>query len=182
MTKSIQQILDEQKKESKIHKASNYDIASNERSLDLSWKENNAKANKQLALDPEWKKANDEAMKKLAKDPKWLKTIRKIRIDQANDPNSNYSKAIAERTASQEWQEKNSTKNKLISSKQCVTPYGIFFSRADAAKHIFENNLLPTRKTETSVMAYLVAKFKNNINEYYYISKEEYICLTGKKI
>jgi len=147
-----------------------------------SWRQNSAKGNKERSQDPEWQKSNDAAMKKLAQDPEWLETIRKIRIDQANDPDSNFSKAVAERTASEDWQNKNAIKNRLLSSKQCVTPYGIFWSRADAAKYIFENNFLPTRKTESSVMALLVSKFKNNTKEYYYISKEEYIMLTGKEI
>lgn len=143
------------------------------------WLKNISEANRKNAKDPIALKNKTEANRKKAKDPKWIEAHKKA-VENNKNPDSNYSKAIAKRTADKEWRNKNSAKNKLISSKQCVTPYGVFWSRIGAAKYIFENNLIPTRKTETSLMSFLVCKFKNNPKEYYYISIEEYIMLTGK--
>lgn len=142
------------------------------------WLKNVSIANKRRANENiEWNRNVTEANKQKAKDPNWYNAVATANKQKAKDPNSAYSKAIQNRDESN-----NIKKNKLLSSKQCVTPYGVFWSRADAAKFIFENKIIPTRKTESSLMSLLAGKFKNNPKEYYYISKEEYIMLTGKEL
>ena len=144
------------------------------------WLENVTERNKQRSKDVNWIKNVSDANRKKAQDPGWIAS-RKKAAEKNKDPNSNYSKAIEKRTKSKEWQDKNSSKNKLLSSKQCITPYGIFWSRMDAGKYIFENNFQPTRKTLSSLMSWLISQFKNNPKEYYYITQEEYSFLTGKE-
>jgi hypothetical protein len=87
--KTIQQILDEQKKESKIYDASNQGIAAHERNFNPEWVESQLKANERkkgkswiLDLkknDPEaynaWKEKHDEISKEVGQRPEFRKKV-----------------------------------------------------------------------------------------------------------
>lgn len=61
-------------------------------------------------------------------------------------------------------------KNGKKKSKPLVTPDGVFSSRREAAKHY------------NHVDSWVGSQIQKNPLEWYYISKEEYILLTGKEI
>ena len=50
------------------------------------------------------------------------------------------------------------------------------------SNEIHLNRYLENRKTILSVKAFIRSKINSKSTEYYYISKEEYIMLTGKEI
>ena len=113
--------------------------------------------------DPKWKKHHDEINKKNMQSKHW-KNSHQIGVDK--------------RTADPAWNKANSEAR----MKPIITPFGVFRSLDSASEHIHNKALLPTRKTVISVKGYIRSRVKLPKKEYYYISKEEYILLTGKEI
>lgn len=130
-----------------------------QRDADVNWKQNNISRWK----DTNWKKAHDDKLKQTM---------------QTDYYKNNHSIGITKRTADPAWNKANS-ESKM---KPIVTPFGIFRSFTLAVEYIHSNNLVPTRKTLVSVKRYVGPKIKSSPKEYYYISREEYIMLTGKDI
>lgn len=109
---------------------------------------------KEVRSDPVWKQG-------------WMKTIE----ERDNNPEyrKNHLEGVAKRTASKEWQEKNNEARKKF-LKPIVTPFGIFISVKDAIEKIGKSE------------GWLMTQRKRFPQEYYLISQEEYIMLTGKDI
>jgi hypothetical protein len=72
------------------------------------------------------------------------------------------------------------SKNKLAKAgwQPIHTPYGVFNSRLSAAEYFFKNNL-SSCKVVPSILVWLSKKLKKEPDHYYYITREEYIKLTG---
>ena len=66
-------------------------------------------------------------------------------------------------------------------SRPIVTPMGVFASKKIAAE-FYINNQQTTRKTIVSCVAWFDYQIKHFQSEFYFISREEYIILTGKDI
>lgn len=62
-----------------------------------------------------------------------------------------------------------------------VTPMGVFASKKIAAE-FYINNQFTTRKTLVSCVAWVDYQIKHSQSKFYFISREEYIILTGKEI
>lgn len=125
------------------------------------------------------------------KDPKWLEAVtignrnKRLDIEHVAKMDRMYK--------SKEWKEshlkgvqsiegrKNHQRGVLLkTAKPIITNQGIFISQIEAVKYILDNNILPTRKTLQSVSNWLRSQIKSNPKEYYHISIEEYVVLTGK--
>jgi hypothetical protein len=66
-----------------------------------------------------------------------------------------------------------------LANSRCIkTPFGVFLSKKNAIQFAFENKLTP-RSTLGSIRVYLSQCLKDDCKNYYYITKEEYIRLTG---
>lgn len=158
-TKSIQQILDEQRQTSDIYKTSNLQISISERNLDPNYHI----LNTSRWQDLEWKKLHDDKIRKTM---------------QTDDYKNSHAIGVAKRTLDPEWNEA----NRKARLKPIVTPYGIFNSLDSASNEIHSNKYLENRKTMLSVKAFIRSKINSKSTEYYYITKEEYIMLTGQEI
>jgi hypothetical protein len=66
-------------------------------------------------------------------------------------------------------------------SRPLVTPQGVFVSKKIAAEFYLENNLT-TRTTLVSCICWVDYQIKHFQSKFYFISREEYIMLTGKEI
>jgi hypothetical protein len=149
-------------------------------------------------------KANDDARKKLDEILKGLMTDKKMsqsdkRLLATNNRSEDWYKTTAERNR------KNAT-NETINNKirnthagkrytfltkesieklakagwqPIVTPQGIFACKKHADDHYFKNNLTPC-KVLGSVSIWIRRTMKQIPDQYYHITKEEYIMLTGK--
>tara|TARA_R110000868_G_scaffold15887_1_gene72003 strand:- start:8 stop:475 length:468 start_codon:yes stop_codon:yes gene_type:complete len=113
--------------------------------------------------DIEWKKTHDDVVKKTMESKYWKDA---------------HQKGVTKRTADPAWNEA----NRKARFKPIVTPFGVFNSLDSATEYVYNNKLLPTRHTIPSIKNYIRSKTKLQPKEYYYISKEEYIMLTGKEI
>ena len=113
--------------------------------------------------DPKWKEQHDDVVKKTMQSKHWK---------------DNHQKGVEKRTADPAWNKANSEAR----MKPIITPFGTFRSLDSATEYVHNNKLLPTRQTYVSVKACLRSKLKIEPKEYYYISKEEYMMLTGKEI
>jgi hypothetical protein len=171
--KSIQQILDEQRKQSELFKKSNHQIqtiiANKEKATNPEWLEANKKAsdrrwatsehrakinaaNKAKAKDPNWRESNQKGS-----DKRWATEGHRQKVDAANkakakDPN--WLKAVAESNAAK--------------ARFQVTPQGVFKSSRDAiaASGVNKNKFRELKKLFPDL--------------YFNITREQYIEMIGK--
>jgi hypothetical protein len=105
--------------------------------------------------------------RELATRKDWIEKVEKLNKDKRLDEEhiKRHQTAIDKRTQDPDWKQKQAER-----SKPMVTPDGIFGSRKEAAEFY---------QVKTPVMNYYMKKYPT---EYFYISQEEYIMLTGKDI
>lgn len=129
-----------------------------------------------LRNDPDWMKKKSETSQRLAKDPEWNRKREEghARARATEEYQENYKAGMAKNRASR------TAKCREVLAKPIVTPFGAFFTQGDATNHLFKNNLT-TRTTLGSVRKLIQNSLKKENSGYYYISKEEYIMLTGKE-
>lgn len=149
-----------------------------EKYADPAYKEKYIESRKHLYTDPEFKRKQTEGNRKSAQDP----VARKNRTE-----------ANRKRAKEQEWIEKNKEAGKRLSQnkewckaagernkKRCmkpiVTPEGVFPGLRIAAERYNEI------KNQSSTHNWLSNQTKNDPTNFYYITQEEYIMLTGKEI
>ena len=137
----------------------NFVTAARERNLDPNYHT----LNSQRWQDPEWKKSHNDKVRKTV---------------QTDDYKNSHSIGVAKRTLDPKWNEA----NRKARLKPIVTPYGIFNSLDSASNEIHSNRYLENRKTRLSVKAFIRSKIKIASKEFYYITHEEYIMLTGKDV
>lgn len=222
MTKSIQQILDEQRQSSKIYTASNVSIAARHRSLDNpDWIEKQAKHNesqrgkswvKDAKVSDEaaylaWKELHDAGTANNPNNPEWLAKIQECnrsknsrpefiekvkagleryvenngdvikarnRISNTNPDHIANRKAgikdfFADPVASAAARE---ARRKAHSKPFVAGNYGVFPSMTAAVEHV-------TALGELNIRKKFYKWLKTDPANYHYISKEEYIILTG---
>jgi hypothetical protein len=134
------------------------------------WYEKNAKAHKDKdmkAIAPLISKTAVETRKQKGWKEKWLLTINERNNSEVYKTTT--LEAIKRRTQSKDWQEKNKEARKQF-LKPIVTPFGIFQSVKEALKELNRSE------------GWLMNQRKKFPNEYYLVSQEEYIMLTGKDI
>jgi len=177
--KTIQQIMEEERAKSQLNKVSEGRINN---LIQLSSMLEQREANG-------WAEKNKEGIKKRPKDygkkisitgkevrsnPLWKQGWMKTIEERDNNPENrkNHLEGIAKRTASKEWKEKNQNARKKV-MKCVVSPDGIFPSVKAAIEfyNIKRNSLYSE--------AWLMRQRKKFPNQYYLISQEEYIILTG---
>jgi hypothetical protein len=100
----------------------------------------------------------------------WLKTIEQRNND--IEYQKNYKKGIDKRTADPDWQKKNAEKAKKA-FKSMITPDGIFPSVKSCIE--FYNKKRNSKYSES----WLMTQRKKFPTEFYLISQEEYILITG---
>lgn len=112
-------------------------------------------------------KKHTERVREVSKRDDWRKKVAVLNKEKREDPNhiKRHQEAVDKRTQDPEWRRKQAER-----SKPMVTPDGIFNSRKMAAEFY---------KVKTPVMN---SRMKRYPDQYYYISQEEYIMLTGKEI
>jgi hypothetical protein len=125
------------------------------------WKKNHAEGVKRLANDPEWQQGQKERGQRRTQNQEWKDRKTEASRRLAKDPT---------------WL----TNNKLSVRKHCakpiVTPAGVFAAVVDAGQAYNKiRNFNNGRK-------WVINQLKVNSKEFYYITKEEYILLTGKDV
>jgi hypothetical protein len=120
-------------------------------------------SNKERWQDLDWKKTHDEKVKK---------------VMQTELYKTNHAAGVIKRTLDPAWHDA----NRKARFKPIVTPYGIFNSLDSASIEIHLGKFLSNRKTVISVRTFIRSAIKNASKEFYYITKEKYIMLTGKDI
>lgn len=136
------------------------------------WRKNNKIANQEKWKNAETKEKHLASVRARSEDPAWLEKVTKNNKAKVNDADhrERHQEAIDQRGQG-DWYEKNARKNTLLKSKPVVTPYGVFPSRIVAVK--------------TSGVTNIGGKINKYVkipdSGYYYISREEYIMLTGKE-
>lgn len=126
-----------------------------------SWKANHAAGQKRMKNDPVWQAEQQERLKRRNQNPVWLERIKESRIAMAQDEN---------------WIANNKNAIRARCAKPIITPVGVFAAAADAAREYNKIRNFNNGKT------WIANQLKKNPTEFYYISKEEYIMLTGKEI
>jgi len=116
---------------------------------------------------PEQIEKHTKQVREVAKRSDWKEKVKILNKEKRKNSEhiKRHQEAIDKRTQDPEWRKKQAQR-----SKPLVTPNGIFPSRKDAAAFY---------QVQTPVMN---DRMKRYPNEYYYISHEEYIMLTGKDI
>jgi hypothetical protein len=125
------------------------------------WKSNNAQANKNRNLNPDNVIAFKQGMEKRSENEEWLKNVR-----------------YAAQNRSEEWLQ-SLRKTKAMEGTPIVTPEGAFLKFSDGVKYY-----MPIWNLKKGGADYRLRKLLNddNVKDYYRISHEEYIMLTGKDI
>ena len=194
--KSIQEILDEQKKESKIYTASNQKIAAQERNLDPEWKENNQKAGLKnrgkswvsnlKKNDPvayaKWKTEHDLRAKELGATKEWSETSRKNAAEQWKDP---IKKEQHKQALKEGWNKPGARENKSKSVQEVLSRPGALEAHQERARQNGKKSMKPVVTPEgifESARAWAKHVGRDYALLYYKITQEEYIILTGKDI
>jgi hypothetical protein len=187
--KSIQQILDEQRKQSEIFSQSlhkiNTTIANKTRAQDPEWLEKVSANNRALAQDPEWLAKNAEFNRNKAQDESYIQGLKQRTKSQwaseegrkkklkgirntSRKPEVIAKKSESSKKAHQrpEVKEKRKQSYKRL-SKPVKTPIGVFPSLGETAR---------TYNKAVGTVQYWL---KTKPTEYYYITKEEYEQLKG---
>lgn len=156
-----------------------------------SWRENKAQSSRELAQDPEWQAAHKVGAEKRKQNPNFIKSMitgaakresneefKKKRAEknrrQATDPDylKSLNEGVARRNADPEYQKTllKSAEEKLMRKGFILTPAGIHLRQPESAE------------ANSISVGTLQKRIKNKVEGYRYISKEEYIILTGKEI
>jgi len=142
---------------------------------------NRAEANQKKAKDPNWHQANQRGVEKRKNDPiAKLNHKNAMKRVHANPLTAiNRQQAIDNRNKNNQVWLKNMVENSAKAKfKPIVTPLGIFPSMKSAAEHYSKISNIEFKTARYRLMKEL----KKNSSEFYYISQEEYIMLTGKDI
>jgi hypothetical protein len=145
---------------------------------DPAYKEKYIESRKHLYTDPEFKRKQTEGNRRSAKDPVAYKNRVEAIRKSAQDPKIKEIRKEVGKKLSQnkEWCKAAGERNKKRCMKPIFTPEGIFAGLNLAAKRYNEI------KNQKSTQNWLMNQIKNDPTNFYYISKEEYIMLTGKEI
>jgi len=193
MTKSIQQILDEQRQTAEIYKATKHQIGISERSLDPAWHAANQSAINTKKQDPNYQANRSRLNKEMAKDRTVQdKKSQTIKQQYADPIYKEFRLAIIQEvTKTDKWKDAHAKglnkrnengwyeKNLEAAKKKCKpivsTEYGVFPGKKHLAEHMISLGVV-------NAMGKLDHWLKTKPTELYYISKEEYIMLTGKEL
>lgn len=200
--KSIQQILEEQRKQAAIfHKSEhqiNLTIAANIREKDPTFREKHKESLLETVTDPEWKNNHSKKMKELYQNdevyrnnlieghkkrvtnPEWIRKNKENCNRRKNNPEyTELMKQVAiKRKSNQSWIE--GQKRKVINQyNPIVTPEGIFMKYSLGVIHYM--NVWNLKKGGAD---YRLRKLLNDVSnqDFKRISLEEYIMLTGKDL
>lgn len=126
-----------------------------------SWKNNHAAAVEAWKNDPQWQQEQQERIERRSNNPVWKerKTEASRRLAKDETWLANTTKALRTRCA-----------------KPIVTPAGIFAALTDAG--LAYNKI----RNFNNGRKWVINQLKVNPSEFYYITKEEYIMLTGREI
>ncbi len=152
-----------------------------EKFADPAYKEKYIESRKRLHADPEFRKKLIEGNRRSAKDPVAHKNRVEAIRKSAKDPKiKEIRKEVGKKLSqNEEWCKAAGERNKQRCRKPIVTPEGIFVALRgpdSAAEHY--NKI----KNQKSTQNWLMNQIKNDPTNFYYITQEEYIMLTGKKI
>jgi hypothetical protein len=155
-----------------------YGIGAAKRALDPTWKENQAKGQIKRSQNSTWLDKKRKAQDRLENDPEYI-AKRQVGIDKRTNETEwrkNQLEGI-KRNASEnkEWAKNKAAGTRKSLAKPCVTPFGVFFTGADAGRKY--NELYGIKTGINRICNFL----KTGKEGYRYISKEEYIMLTGKE-
>jgi hypothetical protein len=156
-----------------------YGIGAAKRTQDPNWKENQAKAQIKRSQNTVWWNKKQVAQQQLENNPAYI-TRRQEGIDRRTNSIEWRKNQLegAKRNAIEntEWQKNRKEGTRRSLAKPCITPYGIFFTGADAGRKY--NELYNIKTGITRISKFL----KTNKEGYYYITKVEYTKLTGKEL
>lgn len=149
-----------------------------EKYTDPAYKEKYIESRKHLYIDPEFIKKRNEANRRSAKDPVAYQNRVEANRKRAQEQDWIEKNKEAGKRLSQnkEWCKAAGERNKKRCMKPIVTPEGIFAGLSLAAKRYNEI------KNQCSTQNWLMNQIKKDPTNFYYITKEEYIMLTGKEI
>lgn len=162
--KSIQQIMDEQRKASPIFEKSDHSLAviqSNQtRVKDPAFRARLVEHTKKLATNEDWQRSNAEANRLKALDPAWQEANALGAEKRKNNPNWVAKNALGVKgKQTQEQFEVTKKKIGLANQKPMQTPDGVFESMNAASAHY---------KITPATLSYRLRKYPD---KYYYIKK-----------
>lgn len=135
---------------------------------------------KKMAADPEWQRKHKEQVSKLKDNPIFMKKTAENNKAKVNDPEyrKNLQAGIDKRNASPEWQAMQAERRKPV-----LTPYGAFDGVKIAALALIEMGVANADVKNPIVSASGMIRYniKTKKDGWAWISKEEYIMLTGKE-
>jgi len=116
---------------------------------------------------PEQIEKHTKQVREVALRKDWREKVEKLNRDKRKNPFhiEKHQSAVDKRTQDPEWRRKQAER-----AKPMITPDGIFASRKEAAEFY---------QVKTPAMNFKIKKYPD---QYYYITQEEYIMLTGKDI
>lgn len=166
----IQKILDEQKQQSKIHLMTERQISStivaNQRDEDY---------NKQLKAGISKRDNTYQAIANAKPEVREKISAKLTGVKKTEEHKVNLKLTTTNKPGDANWENAcQSGRNKR--DKPFVCPFGVFNNRSSAIRYAKEHNLF------SNVQRKLENWTKENPKEYYYITHEEYIMLTGKEI
>lgn len=143
------------------------------------WREKNYEKNMKMVQTPEWKESRKKAGRTYSESGRAYINNRKIIEERQQNPEYfvKLKEGIAKRTQDPEWQKRN-TEAALRRRKSVVTPDGIFPYAKDAFVFYAEKRNITIHTAE----GWLKRMRDTYPKEYYTISQEEYMMLTGKDI
>lgn len=193
---NIQAVLNQQRQQSEILQLDGTKVGQKLRGKELrnirgeSWKQNQTQSLQKLAQDPDWQKNqllgakkrresyynNDEKKSLAATKRESNESYKQKRAEknrkQASDSNylKNLNAGVARRDADPAYRQAllKSAEEKLLKKGFIVSPAGVHLRQSESAK---ANNIS---------LGTLQKRIKTNSKEFYYISHEQYIMLTGK--
>jgi len=142
------------------------------------WQEANHKSVLETVQTETWKKNHAEGIERMKNDPKWQQGQKERAERRKSNEVWQMNKAEANRKLAKDptWLENNKKSVRKHCAKPIVTPVGVFAAIVDAGQEYNKiRNFNNGRK-------WIINQLKVNPKEFYYISKEEYIMLTGREI
>lgn len=141
------------------------------------WRQANHESVLKTVQTENWKKNHAEGMKRLATDPVWLKGQKERGQQRSQNQDWKDRKTEASRRLAKDpvWLANTKQANRKNCARPVVTPTGVFAALVDAGQAYNQiRNFNNGRK-------WVINQLKVNPKEFYYITREEYIMLTGKE-
>lgn len=142
------------------------------------WREKNYEKNMKMVATPEWQEAHKKAAREYSESGRAYINNRKVIEKRQQNPEyrAKFLAGVKKRTQDPEWQRKQA--EACAKRVKCiVTPDGVFILKEATQYYAKVRNI-----KDYSAEGWLMKQRKDNPKQYYIISREEYIMLTGKDL